>query len=93
MSRGKDWLRHQRKRIVDKRFHIQYDCWREGHDQPGSHIRSGHKVWGRKWLEARSKKLAKQNLACSCGMCTMGKRPNKRKARHIAKLVLKREDM
>ena len=90
MSRGKDWTRHHRKRICLKRFHIQYDFWRRGRDLPGPH-RQGRYIETREDVVKISKRLAKQNLACSCGMCTLGKRPNKRKDRHMAKLSLRKE--
>jgi hypothetical protein len=92
VSRGKAWLRHQRRRVVAKRFHIQYDCWHQGHDTPGPHKTryvDPNYIDDRNDLLRRSNKFSKWNLACSCGMCTMGKRPDKRRARHESKLALK----
>lgn len=94
MSRGLAWSKHHRVRIVAKRFHIQYDCWREGHEKAGPHVRGRWSdpdyVNDREDLVSRCRRLAKWNLACSCGMCTMGKRPSKRMNRHNAKLALRK---
>lgn len=81
MSRGKAWLRHHRRRVIAKRLKVQRR-W----DQNlgiGPSLRCAPRVPGR---------YAKWNLVCSCGLCTMGKREDKRKERHLSRLSLKTND-
>ena len=51
--RSRDYLRHQRERIIRKRMKIIRDVWKS-HDN---------------LLLGKAGKLAKYNLACSCWMC------------------------
>lgn len=80
MQRGRAYRRHHRQRICRKRFGIIYHCWRQ------------NKHRNRDEVEALSRRKAKQNLSCNCGICSFHKHARLNKAaRRRERMALRKE--
>lgn len=78
--RGRAYRRHHRRRVIHNRLEHKRLVWFRN-----------HRDWFDENRERMAAGLAKWNLVCSCGLCTMGKREGKRRERHEARLALGKE--